>query len=298
MTAAPRLRELLAHPQTHFILACYDALSARMIAQAGYPLGFLSGYAVSATRLGLPDIGYSTLTEVAAQVRDICGPLPGFPLIADADTGYGNAMNARRTVVEIARAGAAGLLLEDQFTPKKCGHIGPRAVISRQEARLKIRAAVEARRESGHDIVIVARTDARRLLGFEEALKRCLDFQEEGADMVFMEALQDVGEMERFVNAMAIPTWGNNSRGQENYMSYLPRATLRDIGFRIVTDPTLLFSVAHAIRQHLDAHRADDETTYPPQATFAQMNAILGLADHTALENRYAPAAEDSTRVS
>ena len=292
MTAVSRLRELLSRPQTHFILACYDALSTRMVAQAGYPLAFLSGYGVSASRLGLPDIGYSTQTEVVAQVRDICGPLPGFPLIVDADTGYGNAMNVRRTVVELARAGAAALLLEDQVTPKKCGHIGPRAVVSRQEARMKIRAAVDARRESGQDIVIVARTDARRLLGFDEALKRCLDFQEEGADMVFMEALQDVGEMQRFVRAMALPTWGNNSRGQENYMSYLPRATLRDIGFRIVTDPTLLFSVAQALRQHLEAHRADDEAAYPPQISFAQMNAILGLADHTAIEDRYAPAAQ------
>ncbi|MCJ0765502.1 isocitrate lyase/PEP mutase family protein [Variovorax terrae] len=290
MNAVTRLRELLARPDTHFIPACYDALSTRMIAHAGYPLAFLSGYGVSASRLGLPDIGYSTQTEVAAQVRDICGPLPGFPLIADADTGYGNAMNARRTVTEFARAGAAGLLLEDQITPKRCGHIGPRAVVSRQEARMKIRAAVDARRESGLDIVILARTDARRLLGFEEALARCLDFQAEGADIVFMEALQDVGEMRRFVRAMEVATWGNNSRGQENHMAYLSRAEVRDIGFRIVTDPTLLFSVAHAIEQHLAAHRADDEAAYPPQVTFGQMNTILDLGRHTSVEARYAAA--------
>jgi hypothetical protein len=162
MNAAKALRQQLADPTTHFVPACYDAMSARMIRDAGYPLTFLSGYQVSATRVGLPDTGYLTLTEMTSQVREVTTQLPGFPVIVDADTGYGNAMNVRRTVMELSKAGAAGLMLEDQVMPKRCGHIGAKAVISRQEAVAKLRAAADAREESGQDIVILARTDSRR----------------------------------------------------------------------------------------------------------------------------------------
>lgn len=287
MNAVKALRQLLAEPTTHFVPACYDAMSARMIRNAGYPLTFLSGYQVSATRLGLPDTGYLTLTEMTAQVRDATTHLPGFPVIVDADTGYGNAMNVRRTVMELAKAGAAGLLLEDQVMPKRCGHIGAKAVVSRLEAVAKIRAAADARKESGQDIVILARTDSRRLLGFNEALQRCREFQAAGADIVFMEALQDVDEMKEFVGAMDVPTLGNNSRGNETYMSYLDRQVLREIGFRIVIDPSLLYSVASAIRTHLAAHAADKESAYPSQVSFSELNEIVGLPEFTEIERRY-----------
>ena len=287
MNAVENLRQLLAEPTTHFVPACYDAMSARMMRNAGYPLTFLSGYQVSATRLGLPDTGYLTLTEMSAQVRDVTTHLPGFPVIVDADTGYGNAMNVRRTVMELRKAGAAGLLLEDQVMPKRCGHIGAKAVVSRQEAVAKIRAAVEARQTSGEDIVILARTDARRLHGFEEAMQRCLEFQAAGADIVFMEALQDIDEMKAFVERMDVPTLGNNSRGGETYMRYLDRKTVREIGFRIVIDPSLLYSVAGAIQAHLAAHMADDETAYPSQVSFAQLNEIVGLSMLNDIERRY-----------
>jgi 2-methylisocitrate lyase-like PEP mutase family enzyme len=287
MNAAKALRQRLADPTTHFVPACYDAMSARMIRDAGYPLTFLSGYQVSATRLGLPDTGYLTLTEMASQVREVTTQLPRFPVIVDADTGYGNAMNVRRTVMELSKAGAAGLLLEDQVMPKRCGHIGAKAVISRQEAVAKLRAAADAREESGQDIVILARTDSRRLLGFDEALQRCREFQAAGADIVFMESLQDVDEMKEFVRAMDVPTLGNNSRGNETYMHYLTRQVLREIGFRIVIDPSLLYSVASAIRTHLAAHAADEEPAYPPQVSFSELNEIIGLSKLTNIEKRY-----------
>lgn len=287
MNAVENLRKLLAEPVTHFVPACYDAMSARMMRNAGYPLTFLSGYQVSATRLGLPDTGYLTLTEMTAQVRDVTTHLRGFPVIVDADTGYGNAMNVRRTVMELRKAGAAGLLLEDQVMPKRCGHIGAKAVISREEAVAKIRAADEARQTSGEDMVILARTDARRLLGFDEAMQRCLEFQNAGADIVFMEALQDVDEMKAFVEHMSVPTLGNNSRGGENYMRYLDRETLQEIGFRIVIDPSILYSVAGAIQAHLAAHMADDEAAYPSQVSFAQLNEIVGLSALNEIERRY-----------
>ncbi|MGH8778828.1 isocitrate lyase/PEP mutase family protein [Paraburkholderia sp.] len=287
MSAAKVLRQRLAEPTTHFVPACYDAMSARMIRDAGYPLTFLSGYQVSATRLGLPDTGYLTLTEMTSQVRDVTTRLPGFPVIVDADTGYGNAMNVRRTVLELGKAGAAGLLIEDQVMPKRCGHIGAKAVISRPEAVAKIRAAADAREESGDDIVILARTDSRRLLGFDEAMQRCREFQAVGADIVFMEALQDVDEMKAFVSAMDVPTLGNNSRGSETYMRYLDRQILREIGFRIVIDPSLLYSVASAIRTHLTAHKADEESAYPPQVSFSELNEIVGLPALNDIERRY-----------
>ncbi|MEA3102825.1 MAG: hypothetical protein QOF74_7065 [Caballeronia mineralivorans] len=287
MNAVENLRQLLVEPTTHFVPACYDAMSARMMRNAGYPLTFLSGYQVSATRLGLPDTGYLTLSEMTAQVRDVTTHLPGFPVIVDADTGYGNAMNVRRTVMELRKAGAAGLMLEDQVMPKRCGHIGAKAVISRPEAVAKIRAAVDARETLGEDIVILARTDSRRLLGFEEAMQRCLEFQAAGADIVFMEALQDIDEMKEFVERMDVPTLGNNSRGGETYMRYLDRQTVREIGFRVVIDPSLLYSVAGAIQAHLAAHLADDEAAYPSQVSFAQLNEIVGLSMLNEIERRY-----------
>jgi 2-methylisocitrate lyase-like PEP mutase family enzyme len=189
--------------------------------------------------------------------------------------------------MELSKAGAAGLMLEDQVMPKRCGHIGAKAVISRQEAVAKIRAAADARKESGRDIVILARTDSRRLLGFDEALQRCREFQAAGADIVFMEALQNVDEMKEFVRAMDVPTLGNNSRGNETYMHYLDRQVLREIGFRVVIDPSLLYSVASAIRMHLAAHLADKESVYPPQVSFSELNEIVGLPTLTDIEQRY-----------
>ena len=165
---------------------CYDALSAKLVADAGYKVTFMSGFGVSAARLGLPDTGLISFSEMLDSLRNCCSAAAKIPLIGDGDTGYGNALNVQRTVVEYARAGAAAVMIEDQVSPKKCGHTRGKQVITRDEARMKIRAAVEAR--SGVDILIMARTDARAVHGFDEALARCRDFEAEGADIIFLEA--------------------------------------------------------------------------------------------------------------
>src|SRR4029078_6909828 len=186
VTPAQRLRELLTQPNVEIMPGCYDALSAKLVAAAGYKVTFMSGFAVSAARLGLPDTGLISFTEMLDSLRNCCAAPRHVPLIGDGDTGYGNALNVQRTVVEYARAGAACVMIEDQVSPKKCGHTRGKQVITRDEARMKIRAAVEAR--SGVDILIMARTDARAVHGFDEALARCLDFEAAGRDLLFLGA--------------------------------------------------------------------------------------------------------------
>jgi 2-methylisocitrate lyase-like PEP mutase family enzyme len=238
--------------------------------------------------MGIPDIGLLDRTEMTTTVARLATALPDFPIVIDADTGYGNAMSVRFAVMSLARAGAAGISIEDQITPKRCGHFGAKELVSRGEARMKIRAAVQARKDCGLDVVIMARTDARPLYGLDEAVARCQDFKAEGADIIFMEGLTEVDEMRAFVKSIGIPTWGNVSRGQETYTTFVDRATLREIGYRIVTEPTLLFSATAAMKQHLAALAAGDEGAYPAQVTFSQMKDIIGLEDWDRLDRQYA----------
>ena len=186
---------------------CYDALSARLVAEAGYKVMFMSGFAIWATRLALPDTGLVSFSEMTDSLRNCCSGAGEIPLIGDGDTGFGNALNVQRTVVEYARAGAAGVMIEDQISPKKCGHTHGKRVVSRAEARMKVRAAVDAKADA--DILIMARTDARAVLGFDEALERCKEFESEGADIIFLEAPESEDEMWRFCEAMKSPCMAN-----------------------------------------------------------------------------------------
>ena len=203
MTPAKHLRELLAQPGTEIMPGCHDALSAKLVADAGFKIAFMSGFAVSAVRLGLPDTGLISFAEMLDSLRNCCNAAAKIPLIGDGDTGYGNALNVQRTVVEYARAGAAAVMIEDQLSPKKCGHTRGKQVVTREEARMKIRAAVEARADA--DILILARTDARAVHGFDDALARCRDFEAEGADIIFLEAPESEDEMRHFCAAMRKP---------------------------------------------------------------------------------------------
>lgn len=281
--AAAALRRLLDGDDLVCFPTCFDALSAKLTRDAGFPMSFMSGFAVAATRLGMPDTGLITFTEMVDQMRNIAGAVPGFPVVADGDTGYGNAMNVRRTVTEYARAGAACVMIEDQLSPKKCGHFEGKQIVSRDEARLKIRAAVEAAREAG--ILVLARTDARAVEGLEAALDRCRDFEEEGADIVFMEAPTSEEEMRTFAQAMRQPTMANLAHGTKTPM--IPRATLREMGIRLVTYHPLLFSATRAMQDALAALMADDEASAPPAVGFDEIKQVVGLPEYTALEQRY-----------
>src|SRR6188508_1999200 len=250
VTPAQRLRELLAQPSVEIMPGCYDALSAKLVADAGYKVTFMSGFAVSAARLALPDTGLISFTEMLDSLRNCCAAAGKVPLIGDGDTGYGNALNVQRTVVEYARAGAACVMIEDQVAPKKCGHTRGKQVVSRAEARMRIRAAVDAR--AANDILIMARTDARAVTGFEDALDRCHDFVEEGADIIFLEAPESADEMHRFCSEIPRPTMANMIDGGRTPI--LPPDELERIGYRIAAYPLVLLSAAiAAMNQALSA---------------------------------------------
>ncbi|KAL5703052.1 hypothetical protein ACHQM5_028193 [Ranunculus cassubicifolius] len=191
------LRQLLQSPGIHQGPACFDALSAKLVEKAGFQFCFMSGFSVSAARLGLPDVGLISYGEMVEQGRLITEAV-SIPVIGDGDNGYGNAMNVKRTVKGFINAGFAGIILEDQVSPKACGHTHGRKVVSREEAVMRIKAAVDARKESGSDIVIVARTDSRQAISLEESLWRSRAFGDAGADVLFIDALASKEEMRAF----------------------------------------------------------------------------------------------------
>ena len=284
MTPADRLRALLATPGLHVMPGCFDALSSKLIADAGYPLAFMSGFSVSAARLGMPDTGLISFGEMLDSLRSVTAAAPGIAILADGDTGYGNALNVGRTVREYAKAGAACVMIEDQVSPKRCGHTRGKQVVGREEARMRIRAAVDARAE--HDILIMARTDARAVHGFEDALARCHDFVAEGADIIFLEAPESVDEMRRFCAEIPRPTMANMIDGGKTPI--LPPAHLEAIGYRIAAYPLVLLSAAiAAMNQALGALRQGDLAARPPELTFEALQAAVGFPPYWEAETRY-----------
>lgn len=261
---------------------CFDALSATLIEQAGFTLTFMSGFAVAATRLGQPDTGLISYGEMAAQGRDICASV-NIPVIGDGDTGYGNAMNVKRTVAGYARAGFAGVMIEDQAWPKRCGHVGGKQVVERHEALQRIKAAVDCQVE-GADICIMARTDARATHGLDEAICRAKSFAEAGADITFVEAPRTVVEMARVAREVPGPTMANML--EHGQTPLLPPADLEAMGFKIAAYPlTLLFAAVKAMQEALAAIRAGQ--THDNGVSFDQLKAIIGLPGYLAEEKRY-----------
>lgn len=278
---ADRLRGALQRPGLLLMPCCFDALSARLIYEAGFPLTLMSGFAVSAARLAQPDTGLISFAEMLDQLRNICAAAPALPVIGDGDTGYGNAINVLRTVREYALAGAAGIMIEDQVSPKRCGHTRGKQVVSRGEAGMRIRAAVDARREA--DILIVARTDARAVHGFEEALARCHLFVEEGADIIFFEAPETREEMQRFCRAIPRPCMANMVSGGTT--PALPPSVLEALGYKIVAYPLVLISTSvKAMQQALASLGQGQETA---QVSFEELQRLVGFPAYYELEQRY-----------
>jgi len=279
---ADRLRQLLAGPDFLVMPCCYDGLSARLIEQAGFPLTFMSGFAVAAARLARPDTGLISYGEMLDQGRALLEAV-GIPVIGDGDTGYGNAVNVRRTLEGYARAGFAGIMIEDQLAPKRCGHTRGKEVVERAEACARIRAAVEAR-EGGADILIMARTDARATRGLEEALWRMEAFADLGADILFLEAPRDESEMVRFCERVPGPKMANML--EEGLTPLLPADRLAAMGYKIAAYPlTLLNSAVFAMREAL----ADLKAGRIPErrVDFATIRQILGFEDYDRLLARY-----------
>ncbi|MEM1351421.1 MAG: isocitrate lyase/PEP mutase family protein [Pseudomonadota bacterium] len=288
MIQTQKLRALLAEDRCHMVPSCYDALSAKLIAQEGYDLTFMSGFAASASRIGAPDLGLMSYGEVVDQVRNIANTI-NIPLIGDGDTGYGNAMNVKRTVTGFARAGCAAIMIEDQLAPKRCGHTTGKAVVSRGEAYDRIRAAVDARdelKESGDDILILARTDARHEYGLAEALERAETFAKLGADILFVEAPRSEAEMREICAAVPLPNMANMLEGGET--PDLPNAVLQDIGYSIAVYPlSLLASAMQAMVTCLRSMRQDKR---PGRMDFAELRNRIGFEEYYQSSEKYASA--------
>jgi 2-methylisocitrate lyase-like PEP mutase family enzyme len=251
---AAKLREKIANGDFMPMPCCFDALSAKMIEQAGFGVTFMSGFAASASRLGQPDLGLMSYAEVVDQARNITDAI-SIPVIADGDTGYGNAMNVRRTVEGFAKAGCAGVLIEDQLAPKRCGHTPGKDVVSRDEAFDRIKAAVDARQE-GTDILIMGRTDANHTHGLEEAIHRGKRYQEIGADIIFIEAPKTVEEMETICREVPGCHMANIVEG--GLTPNLSMEQLQDVGFQFAAYPlTLLAASMQAMKQTLELMRQD-----------------------------------------
>jgi 2-methylisocitrate lyase-like PEP mutase family enzyme len=215
----------------------------------------------------------------------MCQAAPKLLVIGDGDTGYGNALNAQRTVREYALAGAAAIMIEDQVSPKRCGHTRGKQVVSQAEARMRIRAAVDASHEGANDILILARTDARAVHGFDDAMERCRIFAEEGADILFLEAPETVEEMRLFCASFKKPTMANMVGGGKTPV--LPAEQLEAIGYRIAAYPLVAFSAAiGATRQALEALKTSNAEAVP-QVTFDELKTLVGFDDYYAREQTY-----------
>ncbi len=216
MTPATRLRALADGPEPLVLPGVYDGLSSRIAVQAGFEALVVSGYSVAASRLGLPDFGYLTQTEITDAARDLVAAVPGVPVIVDADTGYGNALSAARTARLLHAAGAAGMIIEDQQWPKRCGHMDGKSIVPREEWLAKIRAVTDLRAE-GIDLFLIARTDARGRAGLDEAIARGRAAADLGADAIFVEAPLDLDELRAHRRrARGVPAGGQHGGGGED----------------------------------------------------------------------------------
>ena len=280
--SATALRDLLDGGGLVVMPCVFDAHSARLVQRAGFRATFMSGFAVSAARLGLPDTGLISYGEMVDQGRDVCGAVD-IPVIGDGDTGYGNPMNVRRTVEGYARAGFAGVMIEDQLAPKRCGHTQGKQVVSRGEALARVRAAVDAR-EAGADVLLMARTDARDTHGLDEALWRAQAFADAGADLLFVESPRDESEMERICAESPLPQMANLLRG--GLTPLLAPPALERLGYRLAAYPLALLSAATDAMQRALAALSRGELP-DDGLDFGALRELLGFEDYDAELARY-----------
>uniref|UniRef100_A0A7N0U9P1 Isocitrate lyase n=1 Tax=Kalanchoe fedtschenkoi TaxID=63787 RepID=A0A7N0U9P1_KALFE len=285
------LRVNPCHKRRRFVVACSGPerdTSARALRNILDSPGIYQGFGISAVSLGLPDTGYLSYGEMVDQGQKITQAV-SIPVIGDGDNGYGNAMNVKRTVKGFIRAGFAGIILEDQVSPKACGHTRGRKVVSREEAVMRIKAAVDARNESGCDIVIVARTDSRQALSFEESLWRSQAFSDAGADVVFIDALASKEEMKSFCQiSPLVPKMANMLEGGGKTPILSP-IELEELGFKIVAYPLSLLGVSmQAMQDALTAIKGGRIPAPGSMPTFDEMKKTLGFDKYYEEEKRYA----------
>ena len=288
-----QLRKLLARQEILVAPGAYDGLSARLVESAGFEAVYVTGYGLSASVLGKPDTGLLTLTEMASRVSAIAETV-SVPVIADGDTGYGNAVNVARTVREYEKAGAACIQLEDQVAPKKCGHMLGREVIPAAEMAGKIRAACDARRDD--DFLIMARTDARTTHGIDEAIERGALYEEAGADILFIESPESVEEMRRITSSFGVPVIANMV--EHGRTPFLKTSELEEIGYDIVIFPVgPLYAAAKAVGAVLETLKRAGTTKdcIKDMIPFAEFNALMGLDGIRDMEKKYATGRDGRT---
>ena len=287
MLNTTRLRELLVQRGLLVAPGAYDALSARLIAQAGFPAVYMTGFGTAASVLGQPDVGLLTMSEMVSRAAALAAVVGNRPLIADADTGYGNPINVRRTVREYERAGVAAIHIEDQVWPKKCGHMEGKQVIPVDEMVQKIRAAVDARQDP--DFVIIARTDANAVYGLEDALRRGRAYREVGADVIFIEAPRSIEELRAIAQAFPdVPLLYNWAESGKTPL--LPLEEIHALGFKLVIFPvSMLFAATQALLDLLEALKQGQTPLAFAErmVTFSQFTDQIGLPEIQALERRY-----------
>lgn len=279
------LRTRLAGGESVLMPGAWDALSARLAGDAGFSTVFLSGYCVSGTQLGLPDYGFLTQTEMADQARRVTAANPGLNVVVDGDTGYGNPLNVIRTIELWEQAGAAGVFIEDQVWPKRCGHMAGKQVVPAGDWLAKIRAAVDRRSE----LLVCARTDARAAVGLDEAIERAKAAVDTGADAVFVEAPETIEEMERIAAEVPAPVLVANMV-EAGKTPLLTPDELTDLGFRLVVSPlTALFSMVAAVRTSLEilARAGTLRDDLDRLVSFDEFTEVVGLPGIAATEDRY-----------
>lgn len=284
MSVRQQFKQLLSQDQMFYIPGVYDGISAHLVQDAGFKAAYMTGAGAAASVIGKPDLGLTTLTEMADHAHRITSAIT-IPLVADADTGYGNALHVHRTVTEYERAGVAALHIEDQTFPKRCGHLTGKEVVPIPEFIAKLNAATDARTDP--DLTIIARTDARAPLGFDEAVKRANLYAEAGADVIFVEAPQTIEEVKRIPTEVHAPVMFNlvtNGR-----TPHIEPETLQGLGYSFAIVPGACMHVAsNAIRANLATlartGEPDSRNDMSPQELFS----IVGLDFWTNLTERYA----------
>jgi len=283
--AAARLRTLLARDEPLLVPGAYDALSARLVEHAGFEAAYMTGFGTTASLLGMPDVGLLSLAEMVDNAERMARAVD-VPVISDADTGYGNAINVARTVQQFERAGVAAIHLEDQVSPKRCGHMTGKQVVPVTEMVEKVRAAVEARRDP--DFVLIARTDARAVDGLDAALERAAAYRDAGADVLFVEAPESDAEIAEvaaaFPDTPLLFNWVERGR-----TPMLPLERVAELGFALVLFPVAtLFSATAGMQRYLAELRRSGTPlgALDDAVGFEDFTDLVGLPEIRAFEDR------------
>ena len=280
-------RELLERPGLLLRPCAYDALSALLIEKAGFKLMGTSGYAISASAIGQPDLGLISFGELLERARNIINCI-SIPVDVDADTGYGNALNAYWTAKNYIWIGAGGIRIEDQTWPKRCGHMSGKSIISKEEMAAKIRAAIRAREEEGSDLVIGARTDARAIEGFEGTVERAMLYAKAGADYVYVECPQSLEEVARLVKSISVPLAFNLIPGGKTPSFAL--AELEDLGVKYISIPMVcIYPAVRSMQEALRALKEGDLARVGELGiNWSQFNELIGVKKWRRLEEENA----------